>query len=38
VLSKSVDGGRIVFARALAADGEPEEAVRAVLEVFSSRS
>jgi hypothetical protein len=31
-LSKSVDGGRIVFARALAADAEPEEAVRAVLE------
>jgi hypothetical protein len=37
-LSKSVDGGRIVFARALAADAEPEEAVRAVLGVVSSRS
>jgi hypothetical protein len=36
--SKSVDGGRVVWARALAVDAEPEEAVRAVLEPLSSRS
>jgi hypothetical protein len=36
--SKTVDGGRVVWARALAADAEPEEAVRAVLQVISSPS
>jgi hypothetical protein len=37
-LSKTVDGGRVVSARALAADLEPEQAVQAVLETLSSRS
>lgn len=37
-LSKSVDGGRVVFARALAADAEPEEAVRSVLAALTTRS
>jgi hypothetical protein len=32
--TKSVDGGRVVAARAYAADAEPEAAVRAVLEVL----
>jgi hypothetical protein len=36
--SKTVDGGRVVWARSLAADAEPEEAVRLVLEVVSARS
>jgi hypothetical protein len=37
-LSKTVTGGWLVHARALAADAEPEEAVRAVLGVLSARS
>jgi hypothetical protein len=37
-LSKSVAGGRVVFARALAADAEPEEAVRSVLSALTLRS
>lgn len=35
-LSTSVDGGRVVFARALAADADPEESVRAVLETLGA--
>jgi hypothetical protein len=37
-LSKSVAGGHVVFARALAADAEPEDAVRSVLAALSARS
>jgi hypothetical protein len=37
-LSKTVTGGWVVSARALAADAEPEEAVRSVLGVLSPRS
>jgi carbamoylphosphate synthase large subunit len=37
-LSKSVDGGRVVAARAIAADADPEEAVRSVLSALSARS
>jgi carbamoylphosphate synthase large subunit len=37
-LSKTVTGGWVVYARALAADAEPEAAVRAVLEAVSARS
>ena len=35
--SKTVDGGRVVAARALAADAEPEEAVRMLLGALSAR-
>jgi hypothetical protein len=37
-VSKSVDGGRVVAARAVAADAEPEEAVRSVLSALTTRS
>jgi hypothetical protein len=37
-LSKTVTGGWVVSARALAADAAPEEAVRSVLGVLSPRS
>jgi phosphoribosylamine-glycine ligase len=37
-LSKTVDGGRVVSARALAADADPETAVRTVLERLAARS
>jgi biotin carboxylase len=37
-LSKTVDGGRVVSARALAADADPETAVRTVLEQLAARS
>jgi hypothetical protein len=37
-LSKTVSGGWVVHARAIAADAKPEEAVRAVLGVLSARS
>jgi carbamoylphosphate synthase large subunit len=36
--SKTVDGGRVVGARALAADADPETAVRSVLERLGARS
>jgi hypothetical protein len=36
--AKTVAGRQVVWARALAADAEPEEAVRAVLGVLTSRS